>query len=546
MKLVDYVRRNFMEWWKERVLYQIYPRSFNDTTNNGYGDINGITEKLDYLKELGIGIIWLSPVYNSPDFDNGYDISDYYGINPKFGTMEDMDLLLAEARKRDIKIVMDLVINHTSSENEWFKKSVMGIEPYKDFYIWRKGKGKKRPNNWTSFFSGPAWTYAKERDEYYLHLFAPEQPDLNYQNPRVLDEVKKIITFWLDKGVSGFRCDVINILFKNTLENGKAQLALKGLEHYLSTEGNHRILKELRKDVFDNYDCFTVGETVLVTPKTARELTDNELNMVFSFEHMECDQFLLKWFKRKFNKKKFFNTLVKWQYELDWNANYFENHDQLRSVSRFGNDKEYHKESAKALCMLLLSLKGTPFLYQGEEIGMTNFDYKSLADLQDVESHMIDSFLKKLLVPKFIRWNRFLKKSSRDNVRTPMQWSDYDNAGFTDGTPWLKVNGNYKDINVIKQQNEEDSILSFYKKMIYLRNTSDVLKQGDFKEFVIKKDVFGFYRIYKDVNYLVLINLSRHNRLVPVEGKIVISNYETNEYNGILKPYEGIILEDRL
>ena len=239
-----------MEWWKERVLYQIYPRSFNDTNSDGYGDINGITEKLDYFKDLGIGILWLSPVYSSPDFDNGYDVSDYCDINPKLGTMEDMDNLLKVAKEKDIKIVMDLIINHTSSEHEWFKKSKDGIEPYKDYYIWQKGKGDKLPNNWTSFFTGPAWTYDENRKEYYLHLFAKEQPDLNYQNPKVLEEVKKVMTYWLDKGVSGFRCDVINILYKNTLDDGKKQIALKGIEHYLTTEGNHKILKDLKKTVF--------------------------------------------------------------------------------------------------------------------------------------------------------------------------------------------------------------------------------------------------------------------------------------------------------
>jgi oligo-1,6-glucosidase len=535
-----------MEWWKERVLYQIYPRSFNDSNQDGYGDINGIIEKLDYFKDLGIGILWLSPVYSSPDFDNGYDVSNYYDINPKLGTMEDMNNLLKEAEERDIKVVMDLIINHTSSEHQWFQKSKAGIEPYSDYYIWRKGKNGKKPNNWTSFFTGPAWTYDESRQKYYLHLFAPEQPDLNYQNPKVLEEVKNVMTYWLKKGVSGFRCDVINILFKNTLENGRKQIALKGIEHYLTTEGNHKILRDIKKTVLNNFDCFTVGETILVTPKTARDLTNNELDMVFSFEHMECDQYLLKWFKRKFNKKKFFKALVKWQNELDWNANYFENHDQLRSVSRFGNDKKYHKESAKALGMMLLTLRGTPFVYQGEEIGMTNFDYKSVDDLRDIESITVDKFLKRLFIPKRIRWNLFLKKTSRDNVRTPMQWSDYKNAGFTEGTPWLKVNGNYKTINVLTEQNEKDSILNFYKSMIALRNSSEVLKKGAFKEYLIQRDVFGFYRYYKDTNYLILINLSKYNRVVSVKGQVVISTYETEEYDGILKPYEGIIMEDKL
>ena len=305
-------------WWKEEVVYQIYPRSFKDSNNDGIGDIKGIISKLDSLKDLGIGIIWLSPVYKSPNQDNGYDVADYLSINPEYGTMKDMDLLLVEANKRNIKIVMDLIINHTSDQHEWFQKSTKGVQPYKDYYIWKDPKNGREPSNWSSFFTGKAWEYNKKRNQYYLHLFAKGQPDLNYHNPKVIEEVKDIIRFWLDKGVKGFRCDVINILYKSTLENGKKQLALRGLEHYLSQEGNHKILQELRRDVFDKYDCFTVGETILVDLDTARRLTNEnnkELNMLFAFEHMEADQYLIKWFKRKFNPKKFFLTLSKWQKE---------------------------------------------------------------------------------------------------------------------------------------------------------------------------------------------------------------------------------------
>jgi oligo-1,6-glucosidase len=531
-------------WWKEEIIYQIYPRSFKDTSGDGIGDIQGIISKLDNLKDLGIGVIWLSPVYKSPNKDNGYDVADYLSINPEYGTMEDMDLLLAEAEKRDIRIVMDLIINHTSDQHEWFQKSIDGIQPYKDYYIWRDPKKGKEPSNWTSFFTGKAWEYNEKRKQYYLHLFAKGQPDLNYHNPKVIEEIKNIIRFWLDKGVKGFRCDVINILYKSTLEDGKKQLALRGLEHYLSQEGNHEILQELRRDVFDKYDCFTVGETVLVDIDTARRLTNiknNELDMLFSFEHMEADQYLIKWFKRKFNSKKFFLTLSKWQKELDWNANYFENHDQLRSVSRFGNDKEYWLESAKMLGLLLLTLKGTPFIYQGQEIGMTNFDFTSIKEVRDIDSLNADKLLKRLFVPKIFRWN-IIKKSSRDNVRTPYQWNDTYQGGFTSGNPWLNVNKNYKSINYSSQMNDTNSILSFYKEIIRVRKENKVLVYGDFKDLLVTKRVFIYERYDEKSKLIIAINISNKPQNINFTGKIVLSNYKRELFDGTLNPFESVII----
>lgn len=533
------------QWWHEQTVYQIYPRSFNDSNNDGMGDLPGIIEKLDYLQDLGIGILWLSPVYKSPQKDNGYDIADYKDIDPLFGTMKDMDRLIAEAEKRNIKIVMDLVINHTSDQHEWFQKSRERIEPYTDYYIWRDGNDDKLPNNWTSFFAGEAWEYDDVRQQYYLHLFAKEQPDLNYHNKAVLKEVKDILRFWLDRGVHGFRCDVINILFKTSLENGKRQLVLKGLEHYLSQEGNHEILRELRQDVLDEYDCFTVGETVLVTPKIARDLCDpsrKELNMIFSFEHMEADQFYVKWFKRKFRPKVFFDTLAKWQKELHWNANYFENHDQLRSVSRFGDDKHYWVESATMLATLLLTLKGTPFIYQGQEIGMTNFDYESMDDIQDVESHNVYKFLGSLHFPKWLRW-RMILKSSRDNVRTPMQWDERVHAGFSTVNPWLKVHHNYKKINVKNQYQQEGSIWSYYKDMISFRNQDQTLIYGDFEKIYTDKHIFIYRRYDEYESYLIALNFSSKKRTISYRGDVVKSNYNTTSFNGILQPYEAIILK---
>lgn len=532
-------------WWKEEIIYQIYPRSFKDSNGDGVGDIQGIISKLDDLKDLGVGILWLSPVYTSPNQDNGYDVADYRSINPEYGTMADMDQLLIEATKRDIKIVMDLIINHTSDQHEWFQKSIKGIEPYNEYYIWKDPKNGKEPSNWSSFFTGKAWEYNENRKQYYLHLFAKGQPDLNYHNPKVLEEVKDILRFWLDKGVKGFRCDVINILYKSTLENGKRQIALRGLEHYLSQEENHDILQELRRDVFDHYDCFTVGETILVDIDTAKRLTNREnkeLDMLFSFEHMESDEFLMKWFKRKFNTKKFFTTLSKWQTELDWNANYFENHDQLRSVSRFGNDKEYWLESAKMLGLLLLSLKGTPFIYQGQELGMTNFDFKSIDDIRDIDSLNANRLLKKLLLPKLLRW-RIIRKGSRDNVRTPYQWNATNHGGFTSGTPWLDVNKNYSLINFNAQKTDQNSILSFYKEIIKNRKDNDVLIYGDFKELHVSKKVFVFERYLKDEKVIIAVNITKKQQSINYSGELMLSNYNRESFNGTLAPYEGVIIK---
>ena len=530
-------------WWKEEVAYQIYPRSFKDSNGDGVGDIRGIITQLPILKDLGIGIIWLSPVYLSPNYDNGYDIADYRDINPEYGSMADMDELIEKAKTLNIRIVMDLVVNHTSSEHEWFKKSIKKIEPYTDYYIWRDGKGDLNPNNWGSFFAEDAWEYNEERGQYYLHLFAKEQPDLNYYNPLVLQEVKDIMKFWLEKGVGGFRCDVINIMYKSTLEDGKKQFAVQGIEHYLNTEGNHQILKELRKDVLDHYDCFTVGETILVTPKTAKELCGKdrkELDMIFSFEHMEADQYLIKWFKRKLNKKKFFQTISTWQKELDWNANYLENHDQLRSVSRFGNTKKYWEKSAKLLATLLLTLRGTPFIYQGEEIGMTNFDYTNLSQIDDIESHNANAWLRKRFVPKWYRW-RMITKASRDNVRTPLQWNDSKNGGFTDGVPWLGVNKNYKHINYESQLNDNNSIWNYYKSLIYIRKNHLGLITGKFNDIFIGKKLFVYERVLENERIIIALNLSKSSVKITYNGETIINNYEEENFSGILKPYQAIV-----
>lgn len=534
-------------WWRDRVAYQIYPRSFQDTDGNGIGDLRGIIKRLPYLKELGIGILWLSPVYRSPNDDNGYDISDYRSIHPDFGTMSEMDKLLQLAEKLDIKVIMDLVINHTSDEHEWFKESRNPDSPYRDYYIWRPGKNGKKPNNWTSFFAEDCWEFDERSGEYFLHLFSKKQPDLNYRNPKVIEEVKDIMRFWLEKGVAGFRCDVINVIWKESLANGRKRFILTGREHYLTNDGTHEILRELRRDVLSQFDCFTVGETVMVTPKSAFDLSDTsrgELDMLFSFEHMDTDSIIVKWFKKRFKPQKFCEVIAKWQTALEWNANYFENHDQPRSVSRFGDDQNFHDESARMLCVLLLSLRGTPFIYQGQEIGMTDFDFTSMDQIRDVESLNVYRLATRLHIPKSYRWKMILR-SGRDNARTPMQWSAGKNAGFSTGTPWLGINGNHTKINVEAQDKDPNSVLAFYRKMIRLRNHNKLLRSGAFRSVEISRKLFVFERIHDKEKITVVINFSGNPGRYNASGKLLLSTYERIDYDGSLAPYEAVLLSGR-
>jgi len=533
------------KWWQERVVYQIYPRSFQDSNGDGIGDIQGIISRLDEIKELGVGIIWLSPVYRSPDADNGYDISDYRDINPKLGTMSDMDELFSQASKRDIKIIMDLVINHTSDEHEWFQKSRDPNSPYRSYYIWRQGKpGGKPPNNWTGFFMGSTWEFDPVSGEYYLHLFNKKQPDLNYDNPEVLREVKEIMHFWLLKGAAGFRCDVINIIKKTSLEDGKWRLAVRGLEHYKSQEGAHEILKELRRDVLDKYDCFTVGETVYVDVQEAKRLTDpgrGELDMVFYFDHLEVDRRVARYIPKKFKAKMLLDVLTKWQTGLDWNAVYLENHDQPRIVSHYGDDGIFRERSAKLLATLLLTLRGTPFIYQGQEIGMTNFDFNDMSELNDIESHSIDKLLRSLGIPASLRW-KWIKTASRDNARTPMQWGAEPGAGFTDGTPWLGININHVRINYEEQKIRADSVLSYYKMMISLRASSETLKYGEFAPVYSRGPVIAYTRTLAAERYTVILNFSEKPRHVAFSGEVAASNIGREAYDGKLAAWEAVIL----
>ena len=538
-------------WWKERVVYQIYPRSFQDSNGDGIGDIPGIISRLDELKELGIGIIWLSPVYKSPDIDNGYDISDYRDINPKFGTMADMEQLFAEASKRDIKIIMDLVINHTSDEHDWFIKSRDKDSPYRDYYIWKPADPDgKPPNNWTSFFMDNAWEFDPKSGEYYLHLFHEKQPDLNYRNPKVIEEVKDIMHFWMKKGASGFRCDVINVIFKTSFEDGIHRIAVTGREHFLSQEGAHKVIQELRRDVLDHYDCFAVGESVMINLRDAKLFSNperKELDMIFYFDHLQVDRLVEKYIPKRFKAGKLLEILTKWQQGLEWNAVYLENHDQPRIVSHYGNTGEYWERSAKLFATMLLTLRGTPFIYQGQEIGMTNFDFTNIKQINDPETINVDRVLRSYLIPSFLRW-KLTAPCSRDNSRTPMQWSDEPGAGFTTGNPWLGINKNHSKINYQEQKTKATSILNFYKNMIALKASNRTLKYGEFAPVHSTKRVIAYTRtIQGEEQFTVILNISNNPATTPFEGsmvgKVVVSNTGRNTYDGNLSPWEAVVLK---
>ncbi len=540
------------KFFQNQIVYQIYPRSFCDSNGDGIGDIPGIISKLDYLKKLGVGILWLSPVYKTANADFGYDVSDYYSINSEYGTMQDMLRLIDEAKRKGIRIVMDLVVNHTSDEHEWFQSSIHSDSPYRDFYYWRKGKknNTEAPNNWTSNFGGSAWTYVPEANAYYLHVFGKKQPDLDWHNPKVLDEVETILRFWLDKGVYGFRCDVINQIWKEDLNDGKKSLWVTGQEKYLMKEENHRILRQIYEDVFSKYDCMVVGETYNVDFKNARRFTDKELDLAFQFDTVNSDRFLVPIFKTKFKPKKFKKTFFDWQRELDWNTLFLENHDQPRSINRFGDTKKYFKESAKELAMILLTLRGTPFLYQGEEIGMTDYPLFQPEEYKDpVNFWLLD------LLPKF----HFSKKKTlqlihncnRDNARTPMQWGKGENADFTSGNEtWLPVNPNYPEINVEVEEKDPDSILSFYRQLIQFRKEEPALLYGTFEPIKTKGSIMAFYRSYQGEMLFVLLNLTKKNQRLPhkissLVGQVLFSNYSHAgfTFKKRLRPYEGLIVK---
>jgi oligo-1,6-glucosidase len=551
-------------WWKESVVYQIYPRSFCDSNGDGIGDLNGITGKLDYLKELGIDVIWLSPVYKSPNDDNGYDISDYQAIMDEFGTMEDFDRMLATAHEKGIKIMMDLVVNHTSDEHKWFIESRKSTDnPYRDYYIWRPAKEDgSLPNNWGSCFSGPAWEYDKTTDMYFLHLFSKKQPDLNWDNPAVRQDVFDMMNWWLKKGVDGFRMDVISLISKEPGLPDK-EPGINGYATFnVSANGPHvhEYLQEMRQKALNNADTITVGECSGVTLEEAKKYArsdEKELNMVFQFEHMDVDsdEKAGKWTTRKMDLRNLKKILTRWQkglQDIAWNSLYWENHDQPRSVSRFGNDSdEYREISAKMLATCIHMMQGTPYVYQGEELGMTNCPFNTLDNFRDLES--INAFHELTEQGKMTEENMMaaIGYKGRDNARTPMQWDDSAYAGFSTANPWIMVNPNYTKINAKDQINREDSVFKYYQKLIKLRHESELIVYGTYDLILDDdKDIYAYIRTLGDEKLIVYCNFSENTREVELpeeftNGKVLISNYIDAKVNHkiTLRPYEAIVIQ---
>ncbi len=544
-------------WYKEMAVYQVWPRSFCDGDGDGIGDLKGVLSKLDYIKSLGVDAIWLSPIYTSPQKDYGYDIADYRNIQPEYGTMEDFKKVLEEAHKRDLKVIMDLVVNHTSDQHEWFKKSIEDpTSEYHDYYFWRKGKGKRRPNNWMSTFAGPAWEYNEKNDEYYLHLFAVEQPDLNMDNPKVREEVKDIMRFWLDMGVDGFREDVITFISKKEgLPMSPYYFPVAtGIENYIHGPHLDEYLMEFKREVYDHYDCMTVGEAPMMTTKNAlKHITEGEnqqLNMMFHFEHMAADCMFYSWFKTKFSLKKLKKVFSRWQEDLygkAWNALYLENHDQPRVINRYGNP-EYRVESAKMLAVSYICQSGTPFIYQGQEIGMLNYPFQSVDDFTDVSTVNNYGVAKSLLgAEKALDLARY---ASRDNARTVVQWNSEKNAGFTTADkPWFFVNPNYTEINVEAAEKDPDSILNFYRKLLKFRKENHIVIYGDYKEHYKNSDQLYVYERNYEGRRLLVINSFTADAVefkAPAgfdltKGELVLSNYNYPAVtsNGFkTKPYE--------
>ena len=542
------------KWWKEAVAYQIYPRSFMDSNNDGIGDLQGIISKLDYLKDLGIDVIWICPVYKSPNDDNGYDISDYQDIMSDFGTMEDFNELLSEIHKRNMKIIIDLVINHTSDEHPWFIESRSSKQnPKRDWYIWREGKDNKEPNNWESIFKGSAWEYDENTKEYYLHLFSKKQPDLNWENEDMRNEIYKMINWWLDKGIDGFRVDAISHINKEEglvdMDNPDNLKYVPSFDKHMNVEGIHDYLRELKENTFSKYDIMTVGEANGVKAEQATDWVgenDGKFNMLFQFEHIDL------WNSSEFNLPNLKKVWNKWQVNLEndgWNALFIENHDITRVVSSWGDDTRFLKESAKALGLLYFMHKGTPFIYQGQEIGMTNVKFNDINEYDDIRSiNEYNQLINQGMSPKDALehiWN-----TSRDNTRTPMQWDDSLNAGFSKSNPWIHVNPNYKYINVKEQLEDDDSILNFYKKMIKIKKSSECLIYGKYN-LILEDDtnIFAYERILNDEKFLVICNLKsessnyKYENLTLKYENLILSNYNVDAHKDLnnfeLKPWEA-------
>ncbi len=550
-------------WWKESVVYQIYPRSFYDSNGDGIGDLRGIIHKLDYLKELGVGVVWLSPVYKSPNDDNGYDISDYQNIMDEFGTLADWEELLGELHRRGIKLLMDLVVNHTSDEHPWFVEARKSRDnPYRDYYIWRPGKDGREPNNWAASFGGSAWQYDEATGEYYLHLFSRKQPDLNWENPTVRAEVYAMMRWWLDKGIDGFRMDVINMISK-TPGLPDAPVVTDDRYQYAGQYFTHgprllEFLQEMKREVLSKYDILTVGETPLATTEHAVDITHEEtgsLNMLFQFEHVDLDKDrAAKWEIKRWSLLELKQVMTRWQKGLEnggWNSLYLSNHDQSRPVSRFGDDGQYRVESAKLLGTFLHTLHGTPYVYQGEEIGMTNVAFESIDDYRDIETlNMYRELVEeKGLDPEAVM--AAIHAKSRDNARTPMQWDAGAHAGFTTGTPWMKVNPNYVAINVQQARADPHSVLRYYQKLIRLRKENPVIVYGTYDLILdAHEEIYAYTRTLGDERLLVMLNFTKNTPVFALpthisfsDKELLISNYAVDPAEDIrqltLRPFEA-------
>lgn len=544
------------DWYKELVVYQIWPRSFCDGNGDGIGDLQGVLSKMDYLEDLGINCIWFSPLYPSPNADFGYDIADYRNIHPDYGDLDLFKKVLDEAHKRGIKVIMDLVVNHTSDEHQWFINSQDKNSPYHDYYIWRKGRlgGKLPPNNWLSCFEGGAWEYNKKLNEYYLHVFAKKQPDLNHDNPKVREEVKEVMKFWLDMGVDGFREDVITFISKRPgLPNGIPLPVGTGIEHYMDGPNIHKYLREYR-EVTDKYDCFTVGEAPMMTPSNALKYIDEsnkELDLMFHFQHIEADAFLIDYLQKPFDLKSMKRAFTSWQNKINgraWNTLYIENHDHPRIISRYGSEK-YRTESGKMLANMYMLQQGTPFIYQGQEIGMLNTRLNSIDEYEDVFVKNNYNVARNKLRIKESKCFELAVKSTRDNARTPVQWDDSENAGFSTGKPWFPVNQNYHEINAQKEAENPDSILNHYKKLIQFKKENEVAIYGDYKEhYKNSSKLYVYERSYKGKRLLVINSFTEDNVAFEApkgfdleKGKPILCNYPnpTVQGNGFkTRPYE--------
>lgn len=536
------------QWWKERVFYQIYPRSFQDSNGDGIGDLRGIIRRLDYLKWLGIGAVWLCPIYDSPNADMGYDIRDYEKIMEEFGTMEDFDALLEGLHRRDIKLIMDLVVNHSSDEHKWFIESRKDkTNPYRDYYIWRDGKDGREPNNWASFFAPSAWSYDEQTDQWYLHLFSEKQPDLNWENENMRRDVFHMMNRWFDKGVDGFRMDVISIIAKHpALPDGPGDGYVFTPEYFAFQPKLHEYLREMRQACLDGRECMCVGETSFVNTRNANSVVGDarELDLLFQFDIMDMDGAGSKWDAIPFDLMKFKEIISAWQQAIDWNTLFWGNHDQPRIVSRFGSteSEELRVHSAKMLAVAMYLLRGTPFLYQGEEIGMTNMPFERVEQLRDIESLSLLKEAEKAGRTAWA-WNG-IRKKGRDNARTPMQWDGTANAGFTAGVPWIEVNPNYPGINVEGAMEDEGSILHLYRKLIALRNASEILKWGDFQLLLPEHpQLFAYQRTYEGKTISIWCNFSTEDVALSKEGLGEILLSEGASPN-VLSPYGFIVATD--